>query len=126
MAIAGVAGAGAMTTVLVGLVTNAVSNQSHWPGWLGWIQRHPWLSFIVLGVATVGLAAWLATLSDSRTRERSTQRLSRAAPESGPPGAALVLRSLPRDIVAFTNRSAELEQLVGSVRASQDGGATRG
>ncbi|MEU9475464.1 hypothetical protein [Streptomyces sp. NPDC048191] len=41
---------------------------------------------------------------------------------SGPPGAALVLRSLPRDTSAFTNRSAELESLVLSVRAAQEAG----
>lgn len=40
---------------------------------------------------------------------------------SGPPGAALVLRLL-RDTAAFTDRSAELELLVRSVRAAQETG----
>lgn len=53
IAIAAVAGGVAVTTMLIGLVTNAVSDQSRWPGWLGWLQEHAWFSFILLGVVMV-------------------------------------------------------------------------
>ncbi|MEU6512102.1 cyclophane-containing RiPP biosynthesis TPR protein HaaT [Streptomyces sp. NPDC046942] len=118
IAIAVVAGGGAVTTLLVGLVTNAVSNQSRWPGWLGWLQEHAWFSFVVLGVTMAGLTALLAGLSESRPSAPH----GRPEDGAGPPGAALVLRSLPRDTAAFTDRAAELERLVGSVRASQERG----
>ncbi len=107
-----------MTTLLVGLVTNAVSNESRWPGWLGWLQEHAWLSFVVLGVTMAGMTALLAGLSEARPPAPS----ARSADGAGPPGAAQVLRSLPRDTAAFTDRTAELELLVGSVRASQEQG----
>jgi hypothetical protein len=57
MAIAVVAGGGAATIMLVGLVTNAVSEQSRRPSWLGWMQQRPWLSFAMLGVVLVGPTA---------------------------------------------------------------------
>ncbi|MGP3948541.1 cyclophane-containing RiPP biosynthesis TPR protein HaaT [Streptomyces sp. 7N604] len=122
MAIAVVAAGGAVTTMLVGLVTNAVSDQSQWPGWLGWLQRHAWFSFAMLGAAMVGLTVLLAALSETRTPVPPAQSPPRPDDESGPPGAALVLRSLPRDTAAFTDRSAELEALVRSVRTSQESG----
>ncbi|WP_150134038.1 cyclophane-containing RiPP biosynthesis TPR protein HaaT [Streptomyces hyaluromycini] len=118
IAIAVIAGGGAVTTLLVGLVTNAVSNESRWPGWLGWLQEHAWLSFVVLGVTMAGMTALLAGLSEARPPAPS----ARSADGAGPPGAAQVLRSLPRDTAAFTDRTAELELLVGSVRASQEQG----
>ncbi|AEW93920.1 MULTISPECIES: cyclophane-containing RiPP biosynthesis TPR protein HaaT [Streptomycetaceae] len=121
MAIAVVAGGGAVTTMLVGLVTNAVSNQAHWPGFLGWVQRHAWASFALLGVVTVGFTALLAALSETRSSAPDTVP-PRQEGGSEPPGAALVLRSLPRDISAFTDRTAELERLVGSVRTCQENG----
>ncbi|MFD3483760.1 cyclophane-containing RiPP biosynthesis TPR protein HaaT [Streptomyces sp. NPDC058665] len=116
-----VAAGGAVTTMLVGLVTNAVS-ESRWPGWLGWLQQHAWFSFVMLGVAMVGLTVLLAALSETRTPTRPEPL---PLPDDGPepPGAALVLRSLPRDTTAFTNRNAELETLVRSVRESQESGA---
>ncbi|MER6386221.1 cyclophane-containing RiPP biosynthesis TPR protein HaaT [Streptomyces sp. NPDC001127] len=116
--IAVVAGASAVTTLLVGLVTNAVSGKSRWPGWLGWLQEHPWSSFVALGVAMAGLTALLAGLSETRPPTPSERREDGA----GPPGAAHVLRSLPRDTAAFTDRTAELERLVGAVRGSQGRG----
>ncbi|MFB8352569.1 cyclophane-containing RiPP biosynthesis TPR protein HaaT [Streptomyces niveus] len=118
--IAVVAACGAVTTMLVGLVTNAVS-ESQWPGWLGWLQQHAWFSFAMLGVAMVGVTVLLAGLSETRTPTRPEPS---PRPEDGsePPGAALVLRSLPRDTAAFTNRSVELETLVRSVRDSQESG----
>lgn len=122
LAIAVIAGGGAATTMLVGLVTNAVSEQSHWPSWLGWMQRHPWLSFIFLGAVLVGLTALLAALADGATPGDRPEPLVRPDDESGPPGAALVLRSLPRDTGAFTNRHAELERLTSSVEACQENG----
>ncbi|WP_455359386.1 cyclophane-containing RiPP biosynthesis TPR protein HaaT [Streptomyces sp. SYSU K21746] len=122
MAIAVLAGGGAATTMLVGLVTNAVSEQSHWPSWLGWIQRHPWLSFALVGAVMVGLTALLAALADSGTSENGPEPLVRPDDGAGPPGAALVLRSLPRDTAAFTNRSVELERLLNSVDVSQENG----
>ncbi|MEV2216256.1 cyclophane-containing RiPP biosynthesis TPR protein HaaT [Streptomyces sp. NPDC050997] len=119
-AIAVVAGVGAVTTMLAGLVTNAVSAQSHWPSWLGWLQAHPWLSFVMLAVVTAGLTAVLAALDDRSTPSRNPDPAVRPDDGAGPPGAALVLRSLPRDTTAFTDRSAELDSLVSSVRAAQE------
>ncbi|MGW7074623.1 cyclophane-containing RiPP biosynthesis TPR protein HaaT [Streptomyces sp. NPDC054866] len=119
MAIAVVAGGGAATTMLVGLVTNAVSETSNWPAWLGWMQRHAWLSFALLGIALVVLTAALAALSDIGAESGRTEPVVRPDDATGPPGAALVLRSLPRDTTAFTNRSVELERLRQSVDSSQ-------
>lgn len=107
--------------MLVGLVTNAVS-ESQWPGWLGWLQRHGWFSFALLGGAMVGLAVLLAALSESGAPERRAAPTPQPEEGAVPPGAALVLRSLPRDTTAFTDRSAELEALVRSVRNSQESG----
>lgn len=118
-AIGVVAGGGAVATMLVGLVTNAVSEQSHWPSWLRWLQEHPWLSFVLLGVVTAGLTALHAALDDSPTPGQSPEPTLRPEDDAGLPGAALVLRSLPRDATAFTDRTAELEWLVRSVRAAQ-------
>ncbi|WP_409470590.1 cyclophane-containing RiPP biosynthesis TPR protein HaaT [Streptomyces sp. HC307] len=118
IAIAVVAGGGAVTTMLVGLVTNAVSDESRWPGWLGWLQEHAWFSFVALGAAMAGLTALLAGLSETRPPTPP----GRPEDGAGPPGAAQVLRSLPRDTAAFTDRATELERLVGSVRTSQERG----
>ncbi|BFO21866.1 hypothetical protein SHKM778_82540 [Streptomyces sp. KM77-8] len=108
--------------MLVGLVTNAVS-ESQWPGWLGWLQDHAWLSFAALGAAMVGLSVLLAALSRPAVH-RPEHRTPLPGPVDGtqPPGAALVLRSLPRDTAAFTDRGAELDALVRSVRESQGNG----
>ncbi|MER8016168.1 cyclophane-containing RiPP biosynthesis TPR protein HaaT [Streptomyces griseoluteus] len=122
MALAVVAGGGAVTTMLVGLVTNAVSEQSRWPSWLGWLQNHPWLSFALLGLITAALTAFLAVLDDRQPTDRSPDPAPAPGGGTGPPGAALVLRSLPRDTSAFTDRSQELESLVRSVRAAQETG----
>ncbi|MEU1183524.1 cyclophane-containing RiPP biosynthesis TPR protein HaaT [Streptomyces sp. NPDC005820] len=119
-AVAAVAGGGAIITMLIGLVTNAVSDEARWPGALGWIQRHAWLSFAALGVALVGLTMLLARLSE--TPDPAATQQPRPDDPVGPPGAALVLRSLPRDATAFTNRSDELRRLVESVRAAQENG----
>ncbi|MFG3025931.1 cyclophane-containing RiPP biosynthesis TPR protein HaaT [Streptomyces sp. NPDC048254] len=120
MATAAIAGGGAVTAMLVGLVTNAVSAQSQWPSWLGWLQEYPWLSFVLLGVVTAALTAVLAVLDDRRPS--ASESVFRPDDGAGPPGAALVLRSLPRDTSAFTDRSAELESLVQSVHAAQNTG----
>lgn len=118
-----VAAGGAVTTMLVGLVTNAVS-ESEWPGWLGWLQQHAWLSFVLLGAAMVALTVLLAALSETSTLSDSPHSpLPGPGDGTQPPGAALVLRSLPRDTAAFTDRGAELDTLVRSVRESQDSGA---
>lgn len=122
IAIGVVAGGAAVTTMLVGLVTNAVSDQSRWPGWLGWLQEHAWFSFAMLGVTMVGLTVLLAALSETRTPVRPGAPPRQPEDGAEPPGAALVLRSLPRDTAAFTDRSSELERLMGSVRASQESG----
>ncbi|MFF3290673.1 cyclophane-containing RiPP biosynthesis TPR protein HaaT [Streptomyces sp. NPDC003023] len=122
--IAVVAAGGAVTTMLVGLVTNAVSD-SRWPGWLGWLQENAWFSFAALGAAMVGLSVVLAALADSRTPQPAPPNEPQPHGVDGvePPGAALVLRSLPRDTSAFTDRRAELEALVRSVQESQESGA---
>lgn len=122
MVIGGMAAGGAVTTLLVGLVTNAVSEESDWPGWLGWFQQHAWLSFALLGVLLTVMSAALATLSESREPAVDGQLSAPRVAPSGtePPGAAHVLRSLPRDTAAFTDRVAELEALVRSVRVAQE------
>ncbi|ANP55663.1 tetratricopeptide (TPR) repeat protein [Streptomyces griseochromogenes] len=120
--IAAVAGVGAVTAMLAGLVTNTASAQSRWPGWLRWLQVHPWLSFVMLGAATAGLTALLALLDGHRTEVQGHDPTSRRVDAADPPGAALVLRSLPRDTTAFTNRTAELNSLVRSVRVAQENG----
>lgn len=97
MGIGVVAGGGAVTTMLVGLVTNAVSDQSRWPSWFGWMQRHPRLSFVMLGAVLVGLTVLLAALSDVGAPENGPGPLVRPDDSSRPPGVVLVLRSLPRD-----------------------------
>ncbi|MFE1936523.1 cyclophane-containing RiPP biosynthesis TPR protein HaaT [Streptomyces sp. NPDC059474] len=122
IAIAAVAGGVAVTTMLIGLVTNAVSDQSRWPGWLGWLQEHAWFSFILLGVVMVVGTALLAALSEPRTPVPIAEPSPRPEDGPGPPGAALVLRSLPRDAAAFTNRTAELDALVRSVQMWQESG----
>ncbi|GFH39459.1 hypothetical protein [Streptomyces pacificus] len=66
IAIAVVAAAGAVTTMLVGLVTNAVSEESRWPGVLGWVQQHAWLSFVLLGGVLVVMTVLLSALSETR------------------------------------------------------------
>ncbi|MFF5584809.1 cyclophane-containing RiPP biosynthesis TPR protein HaaT [Streptomyces hygroscopicus] len=122
IAIAGVAGGVAVTTMLVGLVTNAVSDQSRWPGWLGWLQEHAWFSFVLLGVVMAVGSALLATLSDTQAPTPSADPPLRPGNEAEPPGAALVLRSLPRDTAAFTDRTAELASLMRSVQVWQESG----
>jgi hypothetical protein len=120
--VAAVAGIGAVTTILLGLVTNAVSQQSRWPAWLRWLQEHPWLSFVVLGAVTAGLAALLAVLDDRWGRGQNLGPIVRPDDDTALPGAALVLRSLPRDTTVFTDRSTELDSLVRSVRTAQESG----
>ncbi|MGW7237026.1 NB-ARC domain-containing protein [Streptomyces sp. NPDC054804] len=122
IAVAVIAGASVVTTLLVGLVTNAASGESRWPGWLGWLQEHTWSSLIVLGVTLAGLTASLTVLTETRTSTRPPEPSGRPDGGAEPPGAAQVLRSLPRDTTTFTDRTAELERLVGSVRASQERG----
>lgn len=121
LVIAAVATIGTVTTLLTGLVTNAVSEQDHWPLGLGRLQQHPWASFLLLGVVAAGLATLLTTLDGQGSAPDP-----RATPGNGShaPGAALVLRSLPRDTTAFTDRTAELDALVRSVRGAQEAGDT--
>ncbi|MFB7460959.1 cyclophane-containing RiPP biosynthesis TPR protein HaaT [Streptomyces sp. NPDC056188] len=117
--VAVIASSGAVTTLLIGLVTNAVSEESNWPGWLAWFQDHGWLSFALLGVLLVVMSAALATISEGREPASAAGQPSGLTAASLP-GAAQVLRSLPRDTAAFTNRSAELEALLRSVRTAQE------
>ncbi|MET8827694.1 NB-ARC domain-containing protein [Streptomyces sp. NPDC004610] len=121
MATAVVAGGSVATTMLVGLVTNAVSETSHWPAWLGWMQEHAWLSFVMLGVVLAGFTALLAMLP---TSGRATATRNHSCGPMTVPGrrGALVLRSLPRDTAASTDRAAELDLLRRSVAASQENG----
>ncbi|MET8718413.1 cyclophane-containing RiPP biosynthesis TPR protein HaaT [Streptomyces misionensis] len=122
-ALAAIAVIGVVTTTLAGLVTNVVSAQSRWPPWLRWLQVRPWLSFVVLGAVTAGLAAMLAVLDDRRSGRRNGEPPAHTGDTADPPGAALVLRSLPRDTTAFTDRSAELAALRDSVRTAQEAGS---
>ncbi|WP_240436648.1 hypothetical protein [Streptomyces sporangiiformans] len=74
-----------MTTMLVGLVTNAVSDESRWPGWLGWLQEHACFSFVVLGVTMAGLTALLAGLTPCRPTQRSSGTRHMAGHRPAPP-----------------------------------------
>ncbi|MFC8620670.1 hypothetical protein [Streptomyces anulatus] len=111
--------------MLIGLVTNAVPNQVRWPGLLGWIQEHAWLSFCLLGVVLIGLSETLAVFADMRAPGGLVDPLLR---ENGdvvaPLGSAVVLRSLPRDASAFTDRREELWRLVTAVRTAQEQGGS--
>jgi tetratricopeptide (TPR) repeat protein len=124
LVIAAVATIGTVTTLLTGLVTNAVSEQDHWPLGLGRLQQHPWASFLLLGVVAAGLATVLTTLDGQRGPGNSPDPMATSGNGSNAPGAALVLRSLPRDTTAFTDRTAELDSLVRSVQGAQEVGDT--
>ncbi|WP_432983647.1 cyclophane-containing RiPP biosynthesis TPR protein HaaT [Dactylosporangium sp. CA-233914] len=102
----------AAVTLMVGLVTNAASEQQQWPGWLSLVQRYPWPSFALLAVVAVVLAGVLPAVSTDRQS---------VAPESPAPsvGSAAVLRTLPRDIVGFTNRQDEIDQIFDDVATAE-------
>jgi tetratricopeptide (TPR) repeat protein len=115
-----VAGGVTAVTLMVGLVTNAASEQQSWPGWLHAVQQHPWLSLAVSGAVAVVLTALLATLSDAGSPAPTQPGPPGTEPPA--PGSALVMRSLPRDAATFTNRVAELRRLVDSVEAARASG----
>ncbi len=102
----------AAVTLMIGLVTNAASEQKEWPGWLSLVQRYPWPSFALLAVIAIILAATLqAVSSDSKGAMPDVQQQTF--------GSAAVLRTLPRDIAGFTNRQNEIEQIVNDVAATE-------
>ncbi|MFD8296955.1 hypothetical protein ACFV13_12130 [Streptomyces bauhiniae] len=106
-------------------MTNAVSEESRWPGLLGWIQDHAWASFLQLGGLLVVMSAALAALSETRDGTPTATPTScpeASPPQEGPLSAVLLLRSLPRDTTVFTDQTAELEVLVRSVREAQERG----
>lgn len=114
--VAGLVAAGvAAVTLMIGLVTNAASNQQRWPGWLSLLQRYPWQSFLLLAVVAVALAALLPGLTDPG------QVATRTADDEPTPqvGSAAVLRTLPRDVVGFTNRRDEIEQILNDASKDQ-------
>ncbi|MFD0576201.1 cyclophane-containing RiPP biosynthesis TPR protein HaaT [Dactylosporangium darangshiense] len=98
----------AAVTLMVGLVTNAASQQQQWPGWLSLVQRYPWPSFALLAVVAVVLAGVLPAVSTDRHS---------VPPDVPAPsvGSAAVLRTLPRDIASFTNRQDEIDQILNDV-----------
>jgi tetratricopeptide (TPR) repeat protein len=108
----------AAVTLMIGLVTNAASDQQQWPGLLSLVQRYPWQSFALFAVITVVLAALLPAVSETG----STTRPSDAEPGSKlqqSVASAAVLRTLPRDIDGFTNRQDEIRQILSDVAASE-------
>ncbi|MEU7942473.1 cyclophane-containing RiPP biosynthesis TPR protein HaaT [Microbispora bryophytorum] len=105
---AGVAG----VTLMVGLVTNAASEQQQWPGWLSLVQRYPWPSFALFAVVAVVLAGVLPAVSTD------AQSVTPDVPAPSV-GSAAVLRTLPRDIVGFTNREDEIEQILNDVAMAE-------
>ena len=102
--VAGLVAAGvAAVTLMIGLVTNAASNQQRWPGWLSLVQRYPWQAFLLLAVVAVVLAALLPGLTEP---DQVGIRMAADEPVSSV-GSAGVLRTLPRDVAGFTNRKDE-------------------
>jgi tetratricopeptide (TPR) repeat protein len=101
----------AAATLMIGLITNAASEQRQWPGWLSLVQRYPWQSFALFAVVAVVLAGLLPAVSSdpSSAVPGGTQQSV---------GSAAVLRTLPRDIAAFTNRQDEIAQILDDVEAA--------
>ncbi|MEV4134027.1 cyclophane-containing RiPP biosynthesis TPR protein HaaT [Dactylosporangium sp. NPDC049742] len=112
-----VAASVAAVTLMIGLVTNAASEQQQWPGWLALLQRYPWQSFAVFAVIAVILAALVAAVTES---ERAGGSTGDDAPLP-PVGSVAVLRTLPRDVVGFTNRQNEIEQILSDAASSEPG-----
>lgn len=116
-----VAAGTAAVTLMIGLVTNAASEQEQWPGLLARVQQYPWQSLTGLAVVAVGLASALAVLS--------TPSGTSAAGEMNPSGTqptattlAPVLRTLPPDLPVFSNRQREIDEIVRRVDSTSGGG----
>lgn len=110
-----VAAGAAAATLLVGLVTNAASEQDEWPGILSYVQRHPWLSLASLAAMVIALASVLAVLSgtDPTVVARSGEGPLDDQLSAG--SLAPVLRTLPRDLSVFTDRRAEIDSIMRSL-----------
>lgn len=116
-----VGAATAAVTLMVGLVTNAASDQDQWPGPLVYVQRYPWQSLTGLAVLAVGLAGGLAVLT-TPGRVAPDEDLDRMTVSSPPPALTPVLRALPPDLPAFSNRQREIDHVVRSVDGDRAGG----
>ena len=117
-----IAGGFATVSLLVGLITNVASSQSRWPGALHLLQTHPWRAFGIFAFIMIGLAIALAVLSDPDTPPAPTNRTPPTTDDPPAPDAVTVMRSLPRDTSAFTNRDVWLRHLVDLVDANGDTG----
>lgn len=116
-----VAGCVAVTTTIVGLVTNAASSQHDWPGVLRPIQYHPWVSLAVAAGAIVVLTALLAFVSRPE-RQVVPESAGVAVRVDAIASVTPVTRTLPRDIAAFTDRVDELRRLIDTVAKSRETG----
>ncbi|QSB13829.1 tetratricopeptide repeat protein [Natronosporangium hydrolyticum] len=111
----------AAVTLMVGLVTNAASEQQLWPGPLAYVQQYPWQSLAGLAVVTVALTSLFAVLSAPSPRSTTDAAASPSQLDITVSAIAPVLRTLPRDLHLFANREAEIDELVRSVeRVARD------
>lgn len=117
-----VSGSVALVSLLAGLVANVASSQGDWPRWLRPVESHPWQALFILGVAAVGLTALLAILPGQSDSRISTADLATSATVV-PPGAAVVMRALPRDAASFTDREEEFRRVAAAV--PEDGSKRR-
>ncbi|MFI5845832.1 ATP-binding protein [Catenuloplanes sp. NPDC051500] len=101
----------AAVTLILGLITNAASEQQSWPGWLSVVQRYPWQALALFAVAAIVLAALLSAVS--------VEAPPANASAGEPVAAATILRSLPRDTARFTDRREEVARIVAEATAGR-------
>lgn len=119
-----VAAGTAAVTLMVGLVTNAASEQGEWPGVLAYVQRYPWQSLAGLAVVAIGLAAGLAVLSAPGSITPAVDRDPSSVDHAVSPTLTPVLRALPPDLTDFANRQDEIDQVVRRLDGAPDGGGS--
>src|ERR1039457_1140422 len=106
-----IAAAVSVVTVLVGLATNLASSQRNWPAWLRPLRDHPWQSFLLLALAAVALAVVFSLVTEIGSKKYHPSAGSQAVLTVPVANSAMVMRTLPRDSTAFTNRATELRRM---------------